>query len=420
MRVLRFDIGPLDSPRETSQGFLEVEGYASRTGVFEYRRADGSVQRELRLPEEVFAPDTLTAFRHAIVTDDHPAEGRVDATNAKRLTVGFVPAPASRDGEKVRTRMLVTDGETIKKMRAGKTQLSVGYDVDYDPTPGHHPEYGRYDGVQRKIAPNHIAIVSVGRAGPEARVRMDGAADMVPVPDHALAGSVPGASLTGVNMSATDKTNEKPLLDELVNQAAVAKTRADTAEAKLAEETKRADAAEGRADAAEKRIKQLEEGRIDASEIDKRDALIKGMQLKLDAAVAAKAEAEDPQRIKTLIARRVKILRAATPVLPGRSDSLDALADRDIMLAVIERIQGPVEGNRSDDYIEACFDRAVKSHQVGEQVLQAASARVTAPVAAAEGARMDAATARRKMHEEQDSAWQKPIPGAATLDSIRK
>src|SRR4026207_69959 len=52
-RAIRFDIGMLRSPKVTPQGFLKVDGSASRPGVFLYQNPDGSERRELRLPEEV-------------------------------------------------------------------------------------------------------------------------------------------------------------------------------------------------------------------------------------------------------------------------------------------------------------------------------------------------------------------------------
>ena len=35
----------------------------TRVGIFEYRRPDGSIRRELRLPEEVFAPESLASYK---------------------------------------------------------------------------------------------------------------------------------------------------------------------------------------------------------------------------------------------------------------------------------------------------------------------------------------------------------------------
>jgi hypothetical protein len=49
--VERHDIGELKRPQRTPQGFLRAEMYATRTGVFEYPKADGGCVREYRAPE---------------------------------------------------------------------------------------------------------------------------------------------------------------------------------------------------------------------------------------------------------------------------------------------------------------------------------------------------------------------------------
>jgi hypothetical protein len=109
--------------------------------VFEYPDGKGGVRRELRPESEVFHADVMAAFEGAPVTDGHPAEagGKVTADNAKRLAVGSVLAPAQREDGLVRASMIVTDSATIEKVKHGKTALSVGYDVDLDPTPRGRP-----------------------------------------------------------------------------------------------------------------------------------------------------------------------------------------------------------------------------------------------------------------------------------------
>lgn len=169
----RVDIGGLAKPVKTPQGFLIVEGIASRTGIFEYQRADGSIQKELRLPTEVFSGPAMSGYQGAPVTKGHPAVP-VDARNAKRVSVGAVLEPARQDGDQVRVRMVVQDQDAVSAMESGRMRaLSTGYSIDYDPTPGVHPVFGRYDGVQRNLVINHLALCESGRAGPTARVRMD-------------------------------------------------------------------------------------------------------------------------------------------------------------------------------------------------------------------------------------------------------
>ena len=71
----------------TNEGFLRGRAIVTSIGVFAYKRKDGTVQRELRLPEEVFAFDTLNSMKLKPVTLNHPNE-LVTSENADRLQVG--------------------------------------------------------------------------------------------------------------------------------------------------------------------------------------------------------------------------------------------------------------------------------------------------------------------------------------------
>lgn len=170
-RVQRFDLGTLSKPREREDGFYIVDGYASRIGVYDYLGADGKMLKELRLEEDVFEGESLDTFVGATFTDDHPADF-VTPVTIDDVNCGTVLS-AKRDGDYVATTMVITDAETIAKLKSGKRELSVGYTVEHDETPGEHPTYGRYDRIQRKIRVNHLALVDEGRAGPRAAVRMD-------------------------------------------------------------------------------------------------------------------------------------------------------------------------------------------------------------------------------------------------------
>lgn len=187
--VFRYDRGgTLRPPTTTPQGFLRVDGHAARVGIYEYRRADGGVQRELRPREEVMHPDSLASYDAASVTLGHPAEEEVTAENVRKHEVGTVSGAAREDGDAVATSQVVKDAKAIKQIRAGKQELSPGYKIEIDPTPGFAPEYatpgnptGRYDAVQRKIRVNHLAIVDRARGGIGMRLRLDDAEIVLPV-----------------------------------------------------------------------------------------------------------------------------------------------------------------------------------------------------------------------------------------------
>lgn len=179
-RVLRFDRGTLRSPTRTPQGFLRVDGYVSRPGIYEYRNDDGSIRRELRPDAEVFATAARAGFDGAPITLGHPVDdkgepARVTAENVKRYEVGTVTGEAREDGGKVAATLVVKDARAIATVERGKQELSPGYAIDLIEQRGVDPKYGRYDAIQTNIVINHLAIVDRARGGSTMRLRMDAA-----------------------------------------------------------------------------------------------------------------------------------------------------------------------------------------------------------------------------------------------------
>lgn len=146
--------------------------------MFEYRNPDGSPRREYRPPEAVFAPSALEGLRGATVTDLHPKHSRgvdcVDASNWRDLAIGHVGDDVRQAGEFVEASIVIADAKAIQRIDAReRTEVSVGYAVDLEMTPGTTPSGERYDAIQRNIRPNHVAIVPRGRAGREVALRLD-------------------------------------------------------------------------------------------------------------------------------------------------------------------------------------------------------------------------------------------------------
>src|SRR6185312_531501 len=175
---MRIDAGALRSPRMTSQGFLQADRYAGRVGIYEYINPDGTIRRELRPPDEVGKKSALDSFEDAPITNGHPSVA-VTADNVKTYGVGHSKR-ASFDGANVITPTTITDKNAIKAAQNGRDQLSPGYQLDWDPTPGADKRYaypsnpdGRYDGVQRNIEVNHLALVDRARGGSAMKLRLD-------------------------------------------------------------------------------------------------------------------------------------------------------------------------------------------------------------------------------------------------------
>ena len=170
IEAIRYDRTTIKATR-TDEGYLIDTPVVGRTGIQLYKDVDGTIRRELRPPEEVFKADSLKSFAGKPVTDEHPGEP-VTAKNAKRLSVGTMQGEGKQDGDNVIAPIIVHDGEMIDKiMNEGKRELSLGYKVDLEETPGVWNGQ-EYDAIQRNIRINHLAIVPRGRAG-NARLNLD-------------------------------------------------------------------------------------------------------------------------------------------------------------------------------------------------------------------------------------------------------
>lgn len=173
-RVDRIDYAEsLAKAQRLDNGFLRCEGKISRVGIQEYANEDGSVHRELRLPEDVFEAASMASFAMLPVTNSHPP-GLLTAMDARQFQIGSVGENIRpHEGEWVAAPMMITDQEAIKYINAGRQQLSCGYSCELEEVAGTHPVYGPYDARQTKIRGNHIALVDEARAGADARIRLD-------------------------------------------------------------------------------------------------------------------------------------------------------------------------------------------------------------------------------------------------------
>lgn len=282
--VSRFDFAPITRSKLTDEGYLQVWARAARTGTQVYTKPDGSRTREYRPPEEVSSPESLATFGMKPVTWTHPPE-RVDSANSSMYRKGFSGSNVRYTDGFVEVALVVEDQETVQKIQANEaTQVSAGYTVDYDPTPGVDPQGQPYDGVQRNIKVNHIAIVPKGRAGPEVRLLLDhmDAADAVAIeqftPDNPRYTSVMAIlKLDGldIELPAEAAGAVSGYVKAVQNDLKVATDRADTLQTeletlqeKLDTLTEEKEAAEGRADAYADELDSAEP-RIDTAELDR-------------------------------------------------------------------------------------------------------------------------------------------------------
>ena len=168
-RVSRLDSINLDGTYFTEEGFLLDTPIVTSCGIFEYREKDGTVRRELRLPEHVFDEESLKSYLSKPVIITHNA-GKVTKDNVANEIVGTIISEGYRDGDSVRTRIVIHDVNTVKN--CGMRELSLGYDLELIEQPGVW-NGEKYDAIQTNIRINHLALVQKARAGEKAHLNMD-------------------------------------------------------------------------------------------------------------------------------------------------------------------------------------------------------------------------------------------------------
>jgi hypothetical protein len=167
---IRTDSISVDQTYYTDEGYLIDHPVVTTCGIFEYRNEDGSTRRELRLPEYVFDEKSLASYKGKPIIITHDA-GEVDKENVRREQIGTIMSEGYRDGENVRCEIIIHDTNALKK--CGLKELSLGYSLDTDDTPGVY-KGEKYDCIQKNIEINHLALVAEARAGETARLNIDG------------------------------------------------------------------------------------------------------------------------------------------------------------------------------------------------------------------------------------------------------
>lgn len=169
MKPQRLDSISLDKTYYTEEGYLVDHPIVTTCGIFEYKNEDGSTRRELRLPENVFNQESLESYKGKPIIITHDA-GEVDKENVHREQIGTIMSAGYPDGDNVRCEIIIHDTNALKK--CGLKELSLGYSLDTDDTPGVW-KGEKYDCIQKNIEINHLALVGEARAGEAARLNID-------------------------------------------------------------------------------------------------------------------------------------------------------------------------------------------------------------------------------------------------------
>lgn len=336
-------------------GFLRVPATLTRTGVFPYLLVNGQRRLELRTPEDVFAPDSIQSFEGTTLVNNHPYEegGVVNSKNFKKLTIGNV-SNVHRNGNWLDGLITISDADAIADVLAGKTQLSCGYfkaleekqGIFTDDSGNQHP----YTHVQHGIRGNHVALVDVARAGPEARLRLD--ADQ----DTSILVTDEMANLETVKEVTPMKTLT---LDSLP---------AEMPEASAAIVTKVLGDRDAKITAQAATIMELETiAKTSKTSLDK-------LQASFDSAESKLKEATDPAKFNAAVTARVSLESGARKIL-GEATDLSKLDARQIKVAVVGKLAPALTcDGKSDDYVDAAYEIHTTSAKAGN----AASAVVTA------------------------------------------
>lgn len=357
MTVQRFDRFEIQATK-TPEGFIQDSPVIGRVGIMEYRQPDGSMRREFRPPEEAFHVDSLATLKGKPVTVGHP--GLVRADNIKAVQpIGTVLTEGKQDGDFIRADVVIYNLNT-----AGR-ELSCGYALDMEETPGEWNGQ-KYDAVQRNIRYNHVAVVPKGRAGPVARLNMDGSQEYEYEEEPKKM------------KIRLDSGLEYDAAPEVV--VAFDKVRQDNTDL------------QGKVTDTQKRL--------DATEAE-RDTL-KADKAKLDEQLKAK-DKEHADGLNEAVKQRVSLLSVATT---HNVEKADEMTDRQLKEAVVKAVRG--DGMdltaKSDEYVNAAFDlckedsRQDTMSQQRQTVKKPSSERKDeAPTTAAE--------ARQKMIENQQNAY---------------
>lgn len=324
----------------TSEGFLKGRAVVTSVGVFTYRNKDGTEHTELRLPEEVFAYDSLESLKLKPLTLLHPAQ-LITSQNVKDHIIGVVgdnPSKTSQmrdydtwnkpddltDGFHLSIDLVVHDEDSIQQVVEGKMRaLSCGYTCDLEEAESNARWCGvAYDFIQRNIRYNHVAIVPAARAGDAAVIKLDGA-DVESVLVNRKKLKQEGTKmLKKVKLDGITYEAEETVIKSLSE----AVTKVDELTSDVSKLEGERDAAIARADAAEAKAKAVEE--------------------------------TSPQKLDELVNARVQLRETAKL---AEVEVKDGMTDEEIKKAVIVKLQPKATLDGKDGvYIQARFDAAVE------------------------------------------------------------
>lgn len=328
--VARFDRGTIKGDAVvTDEGYIRANAVVTRTGIFLYQNPDGTVRRELRHPDDVWDVNSINSMQMIPVTDGHPIEKLVTSENAHRLAIGYTGESIKKDEDHVMAKFVITHRDGVNSVQNyGRKELSLGYTVDLDETPGEY-EGERYDARQSNIRYNHLAIVDKARAGGEARIALD-SADAIEIYKEVVEMSKRKIKIDNEEVMVEENTASyiEKLLKDLENLEEE-KNRVEEEIKMIAEKLEKA------------------EGERDSS----RDT-ISSMEMK------SKEMNSDSESFKKAVCERIKLYKIADRHLDSSVIAkLDSMSDLEIKKHIIKTCRKSVNlDGKSHVYLDAMFD----------------------------------------------------------------
>jgi hypothetical protein len=384
----RYDVAPIEKYEVTPEGYLRAWATIARTGVQHYTDADGSIRREYRPEAEVASPESLASFAGKAITLEHPPV-LLDSENTKNYQVGFSGTEVVYDNGFVRAVMTITDKDAIERiMRGDAKEVSAGYRVSYDATPGVTDNGENYDGIQTGISGNHIAVVRRGRAGPQVKLHLD----RLDAADPSLFTPIEEPSMTAkVNFDGAEFEVTESVALAITKEREDAKMSFEDMKKKYDGMMSEASKMKEEMDAMEKEMK----GKCDSAE-GRADALAQELET-----VKADLEAAKAVNLDSLVDERIALIDKARTSLDSAFD-FAGKSDREIMEASIKAVRGDSDlSERSDDYVLAMFDtlsESARSDSSGTNQLRQAVASIASP-----------ASAPSSYMERIQNAWKTPL-----------
>lgn len=375
----RIDKGGRITSKIDENGYLRIDGVVAHVGILEYMDDDGTVIREFVPEETLFDEESLKSLAGAPVTLQHPPE-MVTPSNYSQYSQGSVNGMPKRDGDNLVASMLVIGNEALHAVEYdGVSELSPGYSVDLDETPGEWKGQ-KYDRVQRNRRYNHQAIVDAARGGSVCSLRFDGAHVPNNEDNSMTQIKLPGGGTVEVADAATAATinaaiakqgkrldSTKGQLKKLVNAIAPKlKLDADTVMTESDDENKD-EVVEVDVPAVENAVTSVSEAvdNLQAQLDELADAVNAGAdtdQMATDSEEDKANEETDSEMKTDSLSKMLYIVEAAKKLKPGIShmDGKRVKTAREIQVeALIAAKPGFNADGQSDAYINGRFDAAV-------------------------------------------------------------